>query len=113
MVSADVDTDEALEALEFPVDAMVACAAVRTALLEAALAPSVAAVATELGIGSRSRRLGKLACERIRSGERGRASLTSLSTVFHLSVLFTFMFSLLFPQGTHTAYIHPFLFSSP
>ena len=48
MVSADVDTDEALDALEFPVDAMVACAAVRTALFEAALAPSVAAVATEL-----------------------------------------------------------------
>ena len=48
MVSADVDTDEALDALEFPVDAMVACAAVRTALFEAALAPRVAAVATEL-----------------------------------------------------------------
>ena len=48
MVSADVDTDEALDALEFPVDAMVACAAVRTALFEAALAASVAAVATEL-----------------------------------------------------------------
>ena len=48
MVSADVDTDEALEALLFPVEAMVACAAVRTALFEAAFAPSAAAVVTEL-----------------------------------------------------------------
>jgi hypothetical protein len=48
IVSADVDTDAALEALEFPVDAMVACAAVRTALFEAALAPDAAALAARL-----------------------------------------------------------------
>jgi hypothetical protein len=48
MVSADVDTDAALEALEFPVDAMVACAAVRTALFEAALAPDAAALVARL-----------------------------------------------------------------
>ena len=38
MVSADVDTDTALEAVEFPVEAIVDCAAMRTALFEAALA---------------------------------------------------------------------------
>src|SRR5580698_10361729 len=48
MVSADVDTDEALEALEFPVDAIVAWAAVRTALFEAALAEEAAALAERL-----------------------------------------------------------------
>jgi len=44
MVSADVDTDAALEALEFPVDAIVDCAAMRTALFEAALALDAAAL---------------------------------------------------------------------
>src|ERR1700751_4836927 len=44
MVSAEVDTDAALEALEFPVDAIVDCAAMRTALFEAALALDAAAL---------------------------------------------------------------------
>src|SRR5277367_3787723 len=48
MVSADVDTDAALEALEFPVDAIVDCAAMRTALFEAALAPDAAVLALAL-----------------------------------------------------------------
>ena len=37
IVSAEVDTAGALDALPFPVDVIVDCAAVRTALLEAAL----------------------------------------------------------------------------
>jgi len=38
MVSAEVDTADALEALPFPVVTIAPCAAVRTALFEAALA---------------------------------------------------------------------------
>ena len=52
MVSADVDTDAALEALEFPVDAIVDCAAIRTALFEAALAADAAALAPRLSSAS-------------------------------------------------------------
>ncbi|MFZ0210500.1 MAG: hypothetical protein WAL59_31085, partial [Roseiarcus sp.] len=37
MFSADVATDEPVDALLFPVEAMVACAAVRTALFAAEL----------------------------------------------------------------------------
>src|SRR5580704_19492073 len=48
MVSAEVDTDAALEALEFPVDAIVDCAAIRTALFEAALALGAMALALVL-----------------------------------------------------------------
>jgi hypothetical protein len=48
MVSADVDTDAALEALEFPVEAIVDCAAMRTALFEAALALDAAALVLPL-----------------------------------------------------------------
>src|ERR1700733_891789 len=52
MVSADVDTDAALEALEFPVDAIVDCAAIRTALFEAALAADAATLAPKLSSAS-------------------------------------------------------------
>src|ERR1700722_10779843 len=38
MVCADVDTEAALDAMEFPIEAIVDCAAMRTALFEAALA---------------------------------------------------------------------------
>ena len=48
MVSADVDTEAALDATEFPVEAIVDCAAMRTALFEAALAPDPAALALAL-----------------------------------------------------------------
>jgi hypothetical protein len=48
MVSADVDTEAALEAVEFPVEAIVDCAAMRTALFEAALALDAAALVLAL-----------------------------------------------------------------
>ena len=48
MVSADVDTEAALEAVEFPVKAIVDCAAMRTALFEAALALDAAALVLAL-----------------------------------------------------------------
>jgi hypothetical protein len=70
------------------------------------------AVATELGMGSRSRRLGKLACERVRSGERGRASLTSLSTLPFKCLVHLYVFPFVPPRNPR-AYTHPFLFSSP
>ena len=48
MVSADVDTEAALDAVEFPVEAIVDCAAMRTALFEAALALDPAALVLAL-----------------------------------------------------------------
>src|ERR1700722_242013 len=52
MVSADVDTEAALDAMEFPIEAIVDCAAMRTALFEAALAldaPALVLVSVDNG----------------------------------------------------------------
>ena len=52
MVSADVDTEAALDAAEFPVEAIVDCAAMRTALFEAALSADAVALAPRLSSAS-------------------------------------------------------------